>query len=376
MTNFDTLKYRIAFTLMKGVGCATAKALLAYFETPEQFFATPVGELKKMPGIHSKIIENLADTATLLKRAEKEAAFIEAHGIIPVFITDEQYPFRLKECADAPVMLYVKGNVKSLSDLKMISIVGTRRITEYGKETCHEFVKELAIRYPETVIVSGLAYGADACAHKAALEFGLRTVGVTAHGQDRIYPAAHTNLARQMAESGGAVCTEYITETNPDKQNFVQRNRIVAGLCDATIVIESAEKGGALITADLASSYNRDVLAFPGRKNDEMSAGCNKLRKTNRAAMLETVADLEYVLGWESKADLSKENFSADLFAQISLTADEQRIFELLKSSDSTHVNQLSIKMGLPMSKITPLLIGMEFKGVIKCLPGNMYKAI
>ncbi len=375
MTDYRDLKYQIAFSMLKGVGTITAKTLLTHFGTPENLFNTSEQELKKN-GVTQKIIESLQCAPALLARAEKEIEFVKKKELQTTFITESSYPFRLKECVDAPILLYSKGNIGNLNARKMLAIVGTRRITEYGKKVCRDLVEEISQKYPDAVIVSGLAYGADGCAHKSAIEFGLKTVGIVAHGLDIIYPPAHVNLVKKMLEHDGSVCTEFLTETNPDRQNFVKRNRIVAGLCDATIVIESGEKGGSLITAEIASSYNRDVLAFPGRKGDEFSAGCNKLIKTNKAAMIESVEDLEYVLGWESKIDFSKQIVSPDLFAQMELTADEQRIFELLKRNETLHINQLSIEMGLPMSKISPLLVGLEFKGIVKCLPGSMYKVI
>ena len=246
-------------------------------------------------------------------------------------------------------------------------MVGTRNVTQYGKEICNKFVSELSVNQQDTTIVSGLAYGVDGCAHKAALAEKLPTIAVVAHGLDTIYPAQHKSLAQKIIESGGAIITEYPAKTKPEAGNFVQRNRIIAGLCDATIIVESAAKGGALLTASAANNYNRDVFAFPGRVDDDFSAGCNNLIKTNQAAMVTSAADIENFMGWKKGA--AKEQ---PLFAELS--DEERKIVEILHR-EPLNANDLSREMQIPVQKMISTLIMMEFKGLIKMITGNLYKA-
>ena len=304
------------------------------------------------------------------RSAEKECEFILKNNITPLFFTDADYPFRLKECLDAPALLYAKGN-QNYNQGKFVGIVGTRNVTEYGRSLCSELIKDLSQHNSDITIVSGLAYGVDICAHKASLESGLNTVGVLAHGLDRIYPLSHRSTAAKMIKQG-SLLTEYISGTNPDAPNFVQRNRIVAGMIDALVVVESATKGGALITAEFANSYNRDVFAFPGNVGNEYSSGCNALIKQNKAALIECAADLEKMMGWEERTGANAKPVEPLLF--VELTDTEKKIIETVRASAPTHVNQLSLKLEMPMSKLSPLLIEMEFKGLLKCLPGNLYK--
>lgn len=308
-----------------------------------------------------------------MKRADLEIEFILKNKIQSHYFTSKSYPYRLKECADSPIMIYTRGNC-NLNEGKFIGIVGTRNATEYGKENCRKLINDLSKQLPNAIIVSGMAYGVDICAHKAALDFGLSTIGVVGHGLDRIYPSTHRPTAVKMMDNG-MILTEYLSGTNPERQNFVQRNRIIAGLCDATIVIESASKGGALITAEIANDYSRDVFAFPGRVGDEWSAGCNSLIKNNKAALIESADDLLKYMSWQSKKVDSSYSIQTMLFPELS--NEEMEIFSLLRLENSgLQLNEIAIKLEKTVSKISSLLLEMEFKGLIKCLPGSIYKII
>ncbi|MDR0812127.1 MAG: DNA-processing protein DprA [Paludibacter sp.] len=366
------MKYRIGITLIKGIGNALAKNLIAYLGSAEAVFCEKQTALAKIPGIGEVLSREIVNQ-NILKRAEEEIAFIEKNKITPLYFTEKTYPYRLKECSDAPVILYNKVNC-DLNGSKIIAVVGTRNATQEGKENCVKMIADLAATFPETIVVSGLAYGVDICAHKAALDSGLATVGVVGHGLDRIYPPAHRSTAVKMLGGGGLV-TEYMSGTNPDRQNFVQRNRIIAGLSDATVVVESAISGGALITANTANDYNRDVFAFPGRVGDVFSGGCNALIKNNIAALIENAEDLFRAMNWEKNAAKSTQNAQPLLFTD--LTDDEQTIAGILRqNSEGLQLNELAIQSGKPVSKVSPLLLQMEFKNVVKCYPGNIYRIV
>ena len=366
----EKLIYQIAITQIKGVGNITAKTLLAHVGSIEDIFKQSRSQLLKIPNIGEFLVAQLnKERDNAFRRAEKELEFITKHNITPLFFTDDAYPYRLKECDDAPIIVYTKGN-QDFNAGRFVGIVGTRKLTDYGKTQCQKLITEFSQR--NITIVSGLAYGADICAHKAALEQGLNTVGVLGHGLDRIYPDLHRSTAARML-SQGALLTEYPSGTNPDKQNFVQRNRIIAGLVDALVVVESAARGGSLITAEVANSYNRDVFAFPGRTSDEFSAGCNALIRENKAALIENAADLEKMMGWEQSAK-NKHIIEPMIFAELS--EEEKQILTLIKTPEGLHINQIAIKMEKPVSRIASRLIEMEFKGLVKPLPGSMYKGI
>jgi len=370
--NDETLKYKIGITLIKGIGCNLAKNLIAYVGSVEGVFNEKQKNLAKIPGI-GEVLSREIISQDVLARAEREIEFIQKNKIQTIYFTDRDYPYRLKECPDSPVMLYTKGNC-DLNKGKFIGIVGTRNATETGKENCKKLISDLAASQPNTIIVSGLAYGVDICAHKAALDAGLPTIGVIGHGLDRIYPATHRPTAVKMLDQG-ALLTEYLSGTNPDRQNFVQRNRLIAGLCDATVVVESGAKGGALITAELANDYNRDVFAFPGRVNDEWSAGCNTLIKNNKASLIETADDILRFMSWEKQNSGLSSNVQTALF--LDLSDDEQQIVNLLRqNSEGIQLNELAIQLEKPVSKISSMLLEMEFKGVVKCLPGNLYRIV
>ena len=326
-----------------------------------------------LPDANPRLAKIIGDSF-LVERAMREMEFIEKNNIKLICFGDEAYPYRLAECHDAPLVLHSLGNA-NFNAKHIVSIVGTRHASEYGKELCTEFVTDLAKLIPDTLIVSGLAYGIDVCAHRAALKAGLPTVGVLAHGLDRIYPNAHRTTAKQMLENGGLL-TEFMSGTESLKPFFVQRNRIVAGISDATIVVESASKGGSLITASLAQGYSRDCFAFPGRVNDQYSCGCNELVSRNRAALITSAYDFVEAMNWETATKKkSAEELQTELFPE--LTADETAVMTALHSnSDGLQVNQMVVQLNIPISKLLPLLFEMEMKGYVKAVAGGCYRAM
>jgi DNA processing protein len=368
--NDQNLIYQIGSTLIKGIGNITAKQAIETLGDVSLLFTEKAHRLERIPGISRKIIAEI-HRPEVLRRAEQEITFIEKNKITTLFIQDEHYPHRLKECVDAPVLLYFKGKA-NLNAQKIISIVGTRNASPYGKEMTNHLLQDIAKTYPETLVVSGLAYGIDICAHKAALKNHLPTVGVLAHGLDRIYPPAHRNAAVEMLEDGGLL-TDYMSDTNPDKQNFVKRNRIVAGIADCTIVVESAEKGGALITASIADSYNKDVFAIPGKVTDSWSTGCNSLIKYKKAALITCAQDIFREMCWDETKEKQKPAIQRSLFPD--LTSEEQSVVDLL-ADRQVQLNTLCIELNLPVSQLSPLLFEMEMKGIIRCMPGGMYRLL
>jgi DNA processing protein len=307
------------------------------------------------------------NNSTIFKRAEQEIKFIEEEKITPLFFTEATYPNKLKHCHDAPILLFYKGNA-DLNKEKILGIVGTRNATDYGKSLTEKLLADL--KDENILIVSGLAYGIDACAHKAALANGLDTIGVLAHGLDDLYPSLHTNIANKMLQQGGLL-TEFISKTNPDKENFPKRNRIVAGMCDAVVVIESKKTGGALITAEIANSYSRDVFAFPGKAGDECSEGCNRLIKHTKAALIESAADIIYAMRWEKTGN--KKSQSKQMSLPINLSAEENQIINLLKDTTAIHIDELCSKLQLTPGKASGLLLQLEFGNLVKSLPGKLY---
>ena len=311
-----------------------------------------------------------------LKRAEAEMEFISRKKINVYCYIDKQYPARLRECEDAPVVLYYLGNA-NLNKAKIIAVVGTRKCTQYGRDICNAFISDLQRYYKDIVIVSGLAYGTDINAHKAALTNGMETVGVLAHGLDRIYPASHRNTAIEMIQQGGLL-TEYVSGTTPERINFVRRNRIVAGMSDATIVVESASKGGSLITADIASSYHRDVFAFPGRVYDQYSEGCNNLIKSQKAVVIQNAEDLIDAMMWENplKDQKDKDSMHGQLDLFPDLSPEEQTIVNLLSKNNDLQINNIVINTGLEYSNVSMHLFNMEMKGIVSVLGGARYHLI
>lgn len=365
------LLYQVGLTLLEGVGDVVAKNLLAYCGNAEEIFKANKAQLLKIPGVGEGLAKAIISQQHVLKEAEKEVRFIEENNIETLFFTNEKYPQRLKYCSDSPVLLYYKGNA-DLNAEKIVAIVGTRQPTDYGREQTEKLVNEL--RGSGVLVVSGLAYGIDVLAHKKALENDLDTVGVVAHGLDRMYPQTHTSIAMKMQKKGG-ILTDFRSGTNPDAVNFPKRNRIVAGMCDALIVMESKRDGGSLITATIANSYNKDVFAFPGRSTDLMSEGCNGFIKSNKAALMESAADLFYVMGWESETK-SKKKESSQIPLLITLSEEEQKIVNCFKEKKQLHMDEISYASGFTISKVAALLLQLEFSNVIRSLPGKMYSLV
>jgi DNA processing protein len=367
--NDQDLLYQIGLTLVKGIGNITAKQVVDALGDVSVLFKEKAHLLERIPGISRKIIAEIHHP-DVLQRAEKEVLFIEKNKIIPLFIKNKNYPDRFRECVDAPVLLYFRGTA-DLNTAKIISLVGTRNASNYGKEVTENIVRDIAKTYPGTLIVSGLAYGIDICSHKAALKNTLPTVGVLAHGLDRIYPPTHRNIAVEMLANGGLL-TDFMSETNPDRQNFVKRNRIVAGIADCTVVIESAEKGGALITANIADSYNKDVFAVPGKVSDPYSSGCNTLIKYKKAALISCADDIFREMCWNEEKAGKKPAFQPMLF--LDLTPDEQTVMDLLSQTGDRQLNALVIELNMPVSRLAPLLFELEMKGALRCMPGGIYR--
>ncbi len=359
------LLYQIAISMIPGVGGVTAKKLISYCGGVEAVFKEKKHVLQKIPGIGDHMA-NAVSGYDLFERAEKEIAFLERNKIRPLFFLDKDYPRRLKHCDDGPVLLFVKGDVE-FNVQKVVSIVGTRSMTDYGKEKCREIVEGLIPH--NALVVSGLAYGVDACAHKTALDNNLQTVGVLGHGLDKIYPPLHQNLARKIINQG-ALITDFITETKPDRENFPKRNRIIAGICDAVVVIEAAITGGALITANIANSYNRDVFALPGRTSDPYSKGCNMLIRINKAHLIEKIENLEYIMNWERE----ENNKAVQQSLFVELDEEEEKIVALLRNGSEVAFDLIVANSGYTFSKTSALLLNLEFKGVVKPLPGRVFK--
>lgn len=325
-----------------------------------------------IPDASQRLVDVLRDIGTMQARAEEELAFDQAHGIRPLTLSDPDYPHRLAECADAPLVVYYKGTA-DLNQSRVINIVGTRKCTTYGQDLIHRFVSDLCELCPHVLVVSGLAYGVDICAHRRALEAGMETVAVLAHGLDTIYPNNHRSTAIEMLSQGGLL-TEFMSRTNADKVNFVRRNRIVAGMSDACILVESAAHGGGLITADISREYGRDVFAFPGRVGDPYSEGCNNLIGDNGAALLTDAAVFVKAMGWEGDAALAKareEGIDRQLFA--SLSEEEERVVRVLQNNNDLHLNMLSVQSGIAVNKLTGILFELEMKGVVRTMAGGMY---
>ena len=367
----DLLIHKIALSLIPGIGSVTAKSLIAYTGSAEQVFKEKESTLRKIPGVGSIIAKNIVNSE-VMARAGREVEFLQKSGVTALFYLERDYPQRLLGCSDAPIILYVRGN-PFLNCTKAISIVGTRHATEYGRKMVDQFISSLVERGYKILIVSGLAYGIDIQAHRSALRAGLPTVAVMGHGLDTVYPSLHTAIAREMTENNGGLVSDFLSYSSIDRTNFLRRNRIIAGLSDATIVVESAKKGGALVTADIANSYNRDVFAFPGKVGDPYSEGCHFLIKSNRAGLIETVSDLEYVMNWssiQSQPDATQQCLFYDF------NPDEKLIIDLLRSEGEMAIDLICIKTTLPMSKVSPTLLNLEFAGMVKGLPGKIFKAL
>ena len=366
MTN-EKLKYAIALSRVAGVGDVLAKNLISYCSGVENVFAKNKSQLLKVPGIGPIIADAIVNYKDFTSD-EKEVEFINKNKIQHVFYTNENYPVGLKQVPDSPVLLFQKGEL-NLNEGRFISIVGTRNATDYGKEWTAKFIEEIAPYHP--IIVSGLAYGIDIAAHRAALKHGLKTIAVLAHGLDTIYPGTHRSNAEKIVDQG-CLLTEFSTADEFRKDNFPERNRIVAGLCEATIVVESAIKGGALITAEIASSYNKDVFAVPGRTGDQYSAGCNFLIKQNKAALIESAAEFVEIMNWQNDVKKLAPLKQRQLFPD--LDPNEQLAVNLIQQRETIHVDELMLQLKLSSSQFAAAVLGLELKGVIKVMPGKMYK--
>ena len=360
------LIYQVSLTIVPNIGDVHAKALINQFGNAAAIFKAKKKDLEDIEGIGSIRAKSIKEFHNF-KLAEDEIAFITKYNITPLFISDKKYPQRLLNCFDSPAILYYKGNA-DLNSSKILSIVGTRNNNDYGKSVCEKIIEDLADQ--NILIISGLAFGIDSIAHKSALKNNLKTVGILAHGLDRIYPSQNKLLAKQMIENGGLL-TDFRSGTTPDKQNFPKRNRIVAGMSDAVIVIESGLKGGSLITAELANGYNKDVFAIPGRISDLKNEGCNYLIKNNKAALITSADDLLESMNWKEQKKPSQKK-QRELF--IELTADEKIIINILQNQPQVHIDEVYIKSGLNSSCVASALLTLEMQGVVSSMPGKLYK--
>ncbi len=363
-----SLKHKIALGLIPRIGDINARKLVSHFGSVEAIFHEPYRNLIKIQGIGAGIAKYISERS-YLDAAEKEAEYITRNNIRTYFYLDNDYPFRLRQCDDSPVVFFFEGNC-DLNSSKLLSVVGTRNATTRGRETCERIIFGLAANHPDLIIVSGLAYGIDIASHKAAIANNLQTIGVLAHGLKTIYPAVHYSVAKVIRKNGGLL-TDFLSDALPERNNFLKRNRIIAGLSDATLVVESGIKGGALVTADIANSYNRDVFAVPGRPDDQWSAGCNSLIKANKAALADSAEDIEMFLNWSPPK--TKTPVQRSLFSELDET--EQQIFELLTKQGELNIDTICRSLEIPVYKLSSLLLQMEFKGLVKCYPGNVYKA-
>ena len=362
--------YQIAFASLKGISVETANEIIATVGSEEDFFRISGKDLQRLSGANSKIFDE-SYRAGLLENARHEQEFIASKRITAFYFTDKDYPARLLNAPDAPLLLYSAGNC-DLNAAKIVSVVGTRHATAYGAEQCRNLISGLKEQTGDNVvIVSGLAYGIDVTAHHAALEYGLPTVAVVAHGLNMIYPAQHRQTAADIIKNGGAIVTEYPSGTRIHRSNFLSRNRIIAALADCTVVVESAKKGGALVTANIASSYGRDVFAYPGRVSDEYSEGCNNLITKNVAALITSADDLISLMCWEKRKDKPVQQ---QLF--VELTAEEETVCDLLSGRDFMTINELGATTRMPVHKLLSILVDMEFRGIVQSLPGNRYKLL
>ncbi len=364
----DELTYRIAFACIRGMGVDLAQKILDVIPDEKEFFTISEKELKLITNSRSKITGRDYRNACL-EKASHEIDFIEKNNINILYFKDKHFPQRLLHATDAPILLYAAGSC-NWNAKHFVSIVGTRRCTEYGRNFCDKLVKGLAEALPQVITVSGLAYGTDINAHRYSVKHHVPTIGVQACGLNKIYPAEHRNDAAQIVKNGGAIITDYTSQDVIHKGNFVARNRIIAALSDCTVVVESADKGGSLITANIAQSYQRDVFALPGRTGDECSAGCNMLIQKNQAMLITGADDLIDAMRWESRKK-NKLNVELELFPN--LTKEEQSIVDIIKQAGDIHINSLTEATGLPVYRIMSKLVELNCKGIILSLPGCRY---
>ena len=370
--NEQEIYYTIALTRMTGFNFQTALHLYRELGGGQAVYEHRNDIKDVIPDCSDRLAASLRDWSLPLTRAAQEMEFITKHHIQPLLLDTEDYPQRLSECPDAPILLYYMGSA-DLNQRRVIDIIGTRHCTTYGQDLIRRFVSDLKQLCPEVLIISGLAYGVDVCAHRNALENGYETVGVLAHGLDEIYPTAHRETAKQMLKQGGLL-TEYMTETKADKLNFVKRNRIVAGMSDATILVESAAKGGGLITSRIAMDYDRGVFAFPGAVGAPYSEGCNQLIRDNGASLITCAEDFVNAMGWQTDAkrqQIQASGIERSIFPD--LNDEEQQIVSVLNEFGDFQLNQLSVKTNIPIGQLTALLFQMEMKGVVRPLAGGTY---
>ena len=360
----DELLYKVAITLIPNVGPVTTRNLVSYCGGVKAIFEARKRELLKVPGIGHHIADNIVNQ-DVLGRAEEELRFIDKHGIRALFYLDDDYPRRLRHYPDSPAVLYYKGSA-DLNAGRVVAIVGTRSPSVHGVHTCEELIEGL--KPYGAIIISGLAYGIDITAHRKCLNLQIPTIGVLGHGLQRIYPPQHQAVARAMAKDGGLL-SEYPGPTLPDREHFPMRNRIIAGLCDALVVVETKRRGGSMISAHIANDYNKDVFAVPGRIKDSCSEGCNHLIKTHKAALIESAADIAYVMRWEEPG--APKAIQKQLF--VELTAAEKIVVDLLNQYEAIGIDQLTGTMQVANSQMASLLLELEFKGIIRALPGKRY---
>ena len=372
--NQETL-YAVALTRINYFNVATSLQLYRKLGSATNIMEHRHDIRAVLPDATPRLIKALKDISDAMRRAEKELEFDENHRIKPLVFNDDDYPQRLRECEDAPLVVYYRGTA-DLNKQRIISVVGTRHCTVYGQEIISKFISQLKELCPDVLVVSGLAYGVDIQAHRNALKNGFETVGVLAHGLDYLYPTAHRDTATEMLKQGGLL-TEFMTSTNADKINFMRRNRIIAGTADATIVVESAAHGGGLITADIANSYGREVFAFPGNIGMPYSEGCNNLIRDNKAALITSAEDFVKTMGWEQDAKLKKareKGIERQMFPE--LTDDETRIVNTLQHTHDLQANIISVKCGLPISTVASTLFNLELKGIVRLYAGGVYHLI
>lgn len=368
--NYNDLKAAIALQTIPNIGDINAKRLIKNCGSAEAVFKERKETLLKIDGIGTYALEHLFNP-TYQAKAEEEIRFIESNKIDYLYFADENYPSKLKYCLDSPILLFSRGSI-DLESKKILSIVGTRKITGYGMDFCEHLLEDLAPLNP--VIVSGFAYGVDIMAQRTAARLGMQTIGCLAHGLNQMYPKVHLPYKKSIEKNGGFL-TEFHSTSNPDRENFLKRNRVIAGMSEATIVIESAEKGGSLVTAAIANSYNREVFAVPGRSDDKFSTGCNNLIKSQKAHMLTCAADLIYILGWDiESAETTQPLIQKQLFED--LNDEEQKVYNFLMKNGKELMDIIALECRLPIHQVSSLLLTMELKGVIRPLPGKLFEAV
>lgn len=375
MKSMNDYRDIIALGMIKGVGPNIAKNLISALGSADEVFRASRTDFLAIPGIGETLADSiLTARSSALNQAARELELMDRYAISPLSIFDSAYSKRLSVLDSSPVVLFLKGQT-NMNSLKVLSVIGTRRPTDYGRNLCTEIISDLASRHKNLLIVSGLAYGIDITAHRAAVHSGAPTAAVLAHGLDILYPSQHADTARQIIADGGCLISEYPVGTQPDAPNFVARNRIVAAMADATLVVESGAKGGSLITANDAFTLGRDVLAIPGSPADEMSRGCNALIRDQKASLVMSAEDIEKRLGWTVQSSEPK-TVQGSLFDDVAVSPSEQRIYDLLMVQNALSASDISQATGLPVNQVNTLLLQMEFSGKVKTSPGNIYKLV